>query len=74
LLTELGYSRQFEREADRYAIDCLRSRGTLPIHFARLMRRIDKKLAPESESLDGKWLNYLSTHPMTEERLRDFEQ
>jgi len=38
------------------------------------MRRIDKKLASESKSLDGKWLNYLSTHPMTEERLRDFEQ
>jgi predicted Zn-dependent protease len=74
LLTELGYSRKFEREADRYALDCLRSRGTPPIHFARLMRRIDKKLGPESESRDGKWLNYLSTHPMTDERLRDFEQ
>ncbi len=74
LLTELGYSRKFEREADRYAIDSLRSRGTPPIHFARLMRRIDKKLASESVLLDGKWLNYLSTHPMTKERLRDFEQ
>ncbi len=74
LLTELAYSRQFEREADRYAIDYLRSRGTSPIHFARLMRRIDQKMAPESKAPGGKWLNYLSTHPMTEERLRNFEQ
>jgi len=74
LLTELAYSRQFEREADRYAIDCLRSRGTSTIHFARLMRRIDQKMEPKSKGSDGKWLNYLSTHPMTEERLRNFEQ
>ena len=78
LLTELAYSRQFEREADLYALDCLRSSGTSPIHFARLMRRIDQKIdqkiAPKSKGSGGKWLNYLSTHPMTEERLRNFEQ
>ena len=74
LLTELAYSRQFEREADRYALDCLRSRGTSPIHFARLMRRIDQKIAPKLKAPGEKWLNYLSTHPMTEERLRNFEQ
>jgi Zn-dependent protease with chaperone function len=74
LLTELAYSRQFEREADRYAIGCLRSHGTSLIHFARLMRRIDQKMASELKAPGGKWLNYLSTHPMTEERLRNFEQ
>ncbi|MDL1967619.1 MAG: M48 family metallopeptidase [Deltaproteobacteria bacterium] len=74
LLTELAYSRQFEREADSYAIDCLRSSGTSPIHFARLMRRIDQKMASKSKGSDGKWLNYLSTHPMTEERILNFEQ
>ncbi|MDL1963169.1 MAG: M48 family metallopeptidase [Deltaproteobacteria bacterium] len=74
LLTELAYSRQFEREADRYAIDCLCSLGTSPIHFARLMRRIDQKMVSKSKGSGKKWLNYLSTHPMTEERLRNFEQ
>jgi predicted Zn-dependent protease len=44
------------------------------MHFARLMRRIDKKMAPKSKTGSGKWLGYLSTHPMTEERLRDFER
>ena len=74
LLTELAYSRQFEREADRYALDYLRSSGISPLHFARLMRRIDQETAPKSKAPGGKWLNYLSTHPMTEERLRNFEQ
>ncbi|UCD87752.1 MAG: M48 family metallopeptidase [Desulfobacterales bacterium] len=74
LLTELAYSRQFEREADQYALDYLRSHGISPIHFARLMRRIDQKMAQQSKAPGGKWLNYLSTHPMTEERLRNFEQ
>lgn len=74
LLTELAHSRQFEREADRYALDYLRSRGISPLHFAKLMRRIDKKMAPTSKTGGGKWLGYLSTHPMTEERLRDFER
>ncbi|HID31634.1 MAG TPA: M48 family metallopeptidase [Desulfobacterales bacterium] len=74
LLTELAYSREFEREADRYALDYLRLRGTSPLYFAKLMRRIDQKIASKSKGTGGKWSNYLSTHPMTEDRLRSFEQ
>jgi Zn-dependent protease with chaperone function len=74
LLTQLAYSREFEREADRYALQYLRSHGTPTTHFAQLMRRIDKKMKAKSMASDEKWLNYLSTHPMTEERLKDFEE
>ncbi len=74
LLTQLAYSREFEREADRYALDYLRSHGTPTTHFAKLMRRIHQKVAAKSETSDEKWLDYLSTHPMTEERLKDFEE
>ncbi len=74
LLTELAYSRKFEREADGYALDYLRYHGISPMHFAKLMRRIDQKMALPSKTPGRKWLNYLSTHPMTEERLRNFEQ
>jgi predicted Zn-dependent protease len=28
----------------------------------------------KSIASDEKWLDYLSTHPMTEERLKDFEE
>ena len=74
LLTELAYSREFEREADRYALDYLRLRGTSPLYFAKLMRRIDLKMAPKSQEAGAKWSNYLSTHPITEDRLRSFEE
>ena len=74
LLTQLAYSREFEREADRYALHYLRSHGTSTTHFAQLMRRIDEKMKGKSVASDEKWLDYLSTHPMTEERLKDFEE
>ena len=74
LLTELAYSREFEREADRYALDYLKSHNISPLHFVRLMRRIDQKKPSEEKILDGKWSHYLSTHPITEERMRRFGQ
>lgn len=73
LLTQLAYSRGFEIEADQYALSYLRSHDIAPIHFARLMRRIDKKMAGSSDDSDKKWMNYLSTHPLTEKRLQSFE-
>ena len=74
LLTELAYSREFEREADRYALDYLKSHDIAPLHFVRLMRRIDQKKPSGLKNLDGKWSHYLSTHPVTEKRFRKFEQ
>jgi len=73
ILTQLAYSRGFETEADQYALSYLRSHAIAPIHFTRLMRRIDKKLADSSDASEKKWMNYLSTHPLTEKRLQSFE-
>ena len=74
LLTELAYSREFEREADRYALTYLKSNAIPPMHFVRLMRRIERKTAGKSDPAKSDWMHYLSTHPMNEERLREFEQ
>jgi len=73
VLTELAYSREFEREADQYALRCLRSQAVSPQHFANLMRRLQGQKQPGGLDLQGRWSNYLSTHPSTEERLLDFE-
>jgi Zn-dependent protease with chaperone function len=74
VLTELAYSREFEREADRYALQFLRSNAVSPRHFADLMRRLQQQKQPHEWNLQGRWSNYLSTHPATAERLLDFEQ
>lgn len=73
VLTELAYSREFEREADRFALESLRSQAVPPSHFADLMRRLQEEKKPEGPDMEGRWSNYLSTHPTTEERLKDFE-
>jgi len=70
ILTELAYSREFEREADGYALAYLRSHDISPIHFSRLMRRIRERT--KTRSGKGTWTTYLSTHPALEERLRRF--
>ncbi|MCF8062859.1 MAG: M48 family metallopeptidase [Deltaproteobacteria bacterium] len=73
ILTELAYSREFEREADDFALSYLRSEGIPPAHFARLMKRIQKKAAAKGKTGDNGWMSYLSTHPALEERIRRFD-
>jgi Zn-dependent protease with chaperone function len=73
-LTELAYSREFEREADRYALAYLQSHHISPRHFANLMRRLQQEKHPEDLDMQGRWSNYLSTHPATAERLQRFER
>ena len=74
LLTELAYSREFEKEADDYALNYLLAHGVDPMHFANLIRRIENTAKGPSEISENGWTSYLSTHPMTEKRLLRFEK
>mgnify|MGYP003666556859 CR=1 FL=1 len=58
LLTELGYSRDFEKEADAFAVQALHRAGIAPTRLAEILQR----LAP------GEHSDYLATHPPTPER------
>jgi Zn-dependent protease with chaperone function len=71
ILTNLAYSRQFEREADQYALDYLLLHNIAPGRFADILTRIDKKGVAEQEQ-GREWIGYLSTHPPTPERVRAF--
>ncbi|NMG30149.1 M48 family metallopeptidase [Aromatoleum evansii] len=62
MLTQMGYSRDFEREADRHAVDTLRSHGINPQRLVDILQRVD----PDADEKRG----YLSTHPPTPERVR----
>jgi Zn-dependent protease with chaperone function len=73
LLTELAYSREFEREADAYALAYMQDHAIDLRHFANLMRRVEKEAGSAKDDGKKKWINYLSTHPMTDERLKAFE-
>ncbi|MFW5452971.1 M48 family metallopeptidase [Thioalkalivibrio sulfidiphilus] len=79
LLTELGYSRAFEREADDYALRVMARHGIDSRHFAAILSRMEQ--GPDCEEIpggcepaaEGRWDGYLSTHPPTQERVRRIE-
>lgn len=69
LLLESGYSRDFEREADRYGALFLRANGLSPALLANMLERL------EDAHEGGSGPAYLSSHPGTAERaaaLRNF--
>lgn len=83
LLLELAYSRKFEEEADDFALSFLNKHEIETKHFANIMLRLsdneksneksngsDKEI--EHLNLDSSLTEYLSTHPVTEERIKPF--
>ena len=72
VLLRTRYSRQFESEADDYAFAMLKRHGQSPQAFADLMRRL--RLRKDAKEEPDTLLQYLSTHPATEERILRAEQ
>ncbi len=74
MLTELAYSRGFESEADRYALDFMRAHDIPTHYFADILLRIGDQDKPKRKGKDRRWSNYLSTHPATKERVAAFQE
>ncbi|NJD55987.1 MAG: M48 family metallopeptidase [Nitrospirae bacterium] len=68
VLAQSGYSREFEREADRFAVQYLIRRKSGVIPFQDILRRISKT----GTALPGEAV--FSTHPVMEDRLQDIEK
>lgn len=66
LLARLEYSREFETEADDYAFRLLQREGISPLAFASIMQRLQRE---GGEDDDASELAFLSTHPVTAERI-----
>lgn len=68
--TQLAYSRDFEREADRIGLQTLENSGfdvrAMPVFFERMQRAM-------RVSEDGTMPGYLRTHPVTTERIADVQ-
>jgi Zn-dependent protease with chaperone function len=65
MLLESSYSRDFEREADDFALQFLQARGISTEVFAEILLRMKEKSGGEGDAPD-----YLSSHPATRERAR----
>ena len=83
LLLELGYARDMEREADHFAAHYMRAGGVPLRAFPNVLQRMEQWhtkdacdgkacAASEEESDDTRFLNYLSTHPPSDERAEMF--
>jgi Zn-dependent protease with chaperone function len=70
MLMQLGYSRDFEREADRHALEYLRGQGIPARRFADIMLRLEGECSGEKKERASS--HYLSTHPATRERVQPF--
>ncbi len=64
LLLRSKFSRDFEREADDFALDFLERRGIPASAFSDILLRMEDKRGGKS----GSFPDYLSSHPATEER------
>ena len=63
---QLAYSRHHEREADRVGMQTLTSAGMDPEAMPRFFERLQR-----NQQFAGRPLEFLSTHPITEERIAD---
>jgi Zn-dependent protease with chaperone function len=72
-LLQAKYSRDLEREADAYALDLLRLNDISTEHFARMLQRLEES-AGGGETVAGGTLDYLSSHPVTSERIERVRQ
>ncbi len=66
-LLQSKFSREFENEADAFAVDYLRRAGLEPRHLADILDRLTKAHRPDADEKGG-MLDYLSSHPPTPER------
>ncbi len=69
LLAETKYSRTCESEADEFAFQLLKRHHISPAAFASLMEKLSK-----SDDDDERYASFLSTHPVTADRVKRARQ
>jgi len=67
-LIQMKYSRAFEIEADRFALDYMKAHKISPQYFADILMRLQRK-----QSSTGNTYEYLSSHPATKKRIKMFQ-
>lgn len=72
-----------EREADRYALAAMQEYSLDPMHFANIMERLvrqheEEESVPANTDNEEHWTDrageFLSSHPVSEERINMFRE
>lgn len=72
LLVQLGYSREAEREADAHAVRVLKNAGISPKGLGDFFETIESQAKDNGDgggATGKRLLSFLSTHPLTKERI-----
>jgi Zn-dependent protease with chaperone function len=72
LYANAQYSRAHETEADTFALEYLEKHGIAKHHFADMLELLQRSMGGEAN--DGGALQYLSSHPPTQERVLRFRE
>ena len=70
VLVDLSYSREFELEADRYALDAIIDAGMNPEDFRRALVKLMNWYGVGNDEY-ASVIHYLSTHPAPDERVEE---
>jgi Zn-dependent protease with chaperone function len=73
VMLHTSYTRDFERESDRFAFALLRQTGRSPRLFGESLAALEKSRGNEPGK-SGRQTGYLSSHPPTEERMKAAEE
>lgn len=77
-LLETRYSRDFERRADDFAARTLALNGIPAARLGEMLTKLEEAYADKThtkkEEGQANWMDYLSTHPATEERIRALKE
>lgn len=69
-LLQTHYTRDFERQADSFAAETLTLNHIPPSQLADMLQKLEKAHKRKSNNEKSKWMDYLSSHPATDERIK----
>jgi Zn-dependent protease with chaperone function len=73
-MLQAKYSRDFEREADRYAANVLKTNNLQPQLLGMFLKKLEDAHSKRSGGQrDDKLPDYISSHPSTDERMKEIE-
>ena len=73
-LLQAKYSRDFERDADRYAAAVLRNNNLSPRLLGSFLKKLEEAHVRRTGSERGdKMFDYIESHPSTDERMKEIE-
>jgi Zn-dependent protease with chaperone function len=73
-LLEAKYSRDFERDADSWAVRLLDDNAIPRENFVRMLERLDQFARTRGATLQDGVTAYLSSHPVTQERIESIRR